>query len=224
MMQRLVEPEWLDELPAEEPHAIRSRSDLRRLNWFMNHAALVARAFASWRSPQRVLDLGCGDGAFALRLAKRTGWRPCEFVLVDRNPSISQKVRDGFAALDCPVTVLPCDVLTGLEAAGETEALFANLFLHHFDDRELARLLADIAVRCRTFVACEPRRSASALFASRLVGLLGCNAVTRHDAPASVRAGFFGPELSRLWPDAQRFSLEERPAGLFSHLFVARKL
>jgi len=54
------------------------------------------------------------------------------------------------------------------------------------------------------------------------MGLMGCNAVTRHDARVSVRAGFRDDELSRLWPSGG-WTLEERGAPPFSHLFVARR-
>jgi hypothetical protein len=73
------------------------------------------------------------------------------------------------------------------------------------------------------FVAVEPRRSARGLLFSRLLGFIGCNRVTRHDAPISVRAGFAGQELSQLWPTGRDWSLQERPAGWFSHLFVAQR-
>jgi hypothetical protein len=51
--------------------------------------------------------------------------------------------------------------------------------------------------------------------------MLGCNDVTRHDAVLSVRAGFTGSELSKLWPGGQEWEIEERPAGVFSHGFAA---
>jgi hypothetical protein len=73
------------------------------------------------------------------------------------------------------------------------------------------------------FVACEPRRSSMALAGSRLLGFIGCNDVTRHDAVVSVRAGFSDGELSDAWPAGPGWSLEERPAPPFSHLFVARR-
>jgi hypothetical protein len=62
------------------------------------------------------------------------------------------------------------------------------------------------------------------LFCSRLLWAIGCNAVTRHDAVVSVRAGFSGGELSALWPDQQNWRLTEQRAGMFSHLFIARKI
>jgi SAM-dependent methyltransferase len=223
-MERVVEPEWLDELPAQEPRAVHSRGDLRRLNWFMNHAGVLAGALRQRTAPRRVIDLGCGDGSFALRLAARAGWSGSEIVLVDRQPVISPSIRDGFAAHGNSVTVIECDVLQEFGVIPDADIMFTNLFLHHFHERELAGLLRDAAARCRVFVACEPRRGSLALFASRLVGLIGCNDVTRHDAPASVRAGFRDQELSRMWPDARQWSLHEGRAGLFSHLFIAQKL
>jgi hypothetical protein len=62
-----------------------------------------------------------------------------------------------------------------------------------------------------------------ALQASRLLGLIGCNEVTRHDAVVSVRAGFVDQELSALWPERTRWHLQEEAAGLFSHCFVAQQ-
>jgi hypothetical protein len=39
----------------------------------------------------------------------------------------------------------------------------------------------------------------------------------------SVRAGFHDEDLCRLWPAEFGWRLQERAAGLFSHLFVAQK-
>jgi hypothetical protein len=101
--------------------------------------------------------------------------------------------------------------------------MIANLFLHHFTEGQLAGLLRGAARGTRTFIAVEPRRSSCSHCFSRLLWFIGCNRVTRHDAPISVRAGFTGQELSQLWPAGQVWSLEERPAGWFSHLFIAQR-
>jgi len=102
-------------------------------------------------------------------------------------------------------------------------AIMSNLFLHHFGESQLRRLLGLQSERAGIVIACEPRRSAMALVASRLVGLLGCNAVTRHDAIASVRAGFANSDLTASWSDAANWSIQERALGSFSHGFICRR-
>ena len=103
------------------------------------------------------------------------------------------------------------------------DLLIANLFLHHFAGDALARLLVGIAARSKVFVACEPRRAATALLGSHLVGLLGCNAVTRNDAVLSVHAGFRDAELTASWPKTLSWQIDEYPAGLFTHCFLANR-
>jgi hypothetical protein len=105
----------------------------------------------------------------------------------------------------------------------KTDVVLGNLVLHHFTDAQLTLLFSEVADKANALVAVEPRRSRWPLFCARLLALIGCNAVTRHDALISVRAGFTGRELSALWPRSDEWELTERRAGLFSHLFVARR-
>ncbi len=223
-MQRVIEPEILDELPAEDPRAIHSRADLRRVNWFMNNPGTVAQVMRGMPVPKRILDLGAGDGSFALRVAQLCRWRAVEFILLDRTASLSKSDEERFRRLDCHATSLQREALAGLHESGAVDVIWANLFLHHFKHGQLKHLLTAAAQHCALFVACEPQRSSFGLLGSRLLGLLGCNAVTRHDAITSVRAGFRDNEITLHWPIQEGWSIQERPAGLFSHLFVARRL
>jgi SAM-dependent methyltransferase len=221
-MARRLEAEWLDVLPASDPRAARSRRDLARVNALMGNARIVANALRA-AAPRRIADLGAGDGRFALRVLRAVGGGG-EIVLVDREASVSDSTLHGFRALGWEPRVARADVFDWLEHGERTmlDAIFANLFLHHFEREPLARMLSAIARRASTFVACEPRRSAVALAGSRLLGFIGCNDVTRHDAVVSVRAGFRGEELAATWPRDARWRIEERARGPFSHAFVAR--
>lgn len=229
-MERLVKPELLDSLPPNDPLAVGSRKDLRRLNAWMGNARAMARAVGSLLSepPRRLVELGAGDGNFLYGVARHLHgrWPATRAVLVDRLPAVPPETHRRFAGLGWPVEAVTSDVFVWLKQprAADGELLVANLFLHHFSAAQLAELFGHAAQGARGFVAIEPRRSGWALIFSRLVGLLGCNRVTRHDAPVSVRAGFTGSELSQLWPGNGSWSLEERPVGLFSHLFAARRV
>ena len=227
-MARAVEPEWLDTLPPDDPRAVRSRADLRRVNVLMGNARIVA-GLVRGATPgplRRVAEIGAGDGTFALRVARALGANgKAEMVLVDRLPIVEPATRNSLRALGWECRAEAADVFDWLdsEPAGACDAIFANLFLHHFADDALDRLLAAIAARTRAFVACEPRRSALALAGSHGLAVLGCNDVTRHDAVASVRAGFAGRELAARWPAPEEWRIEERARGLFSHAFVATR-
>jgi hypothetical protein len=227
-MARRVEREWLDELPAADPRARRSRQDLVRVNGLMGNAGLVARELrhAFPHGPESLAEIGAGDGAFALRLVKRLppARSAATLVLLDRQPCMAPATQGALRARGWSPDAVNADVFDWLrdERTPRFDAIVANLFLHHFEADRLRELLALAARRASLFIACEPRRGAMPLLASRLLGFIGCNDVTRHDAVASVRAGFSGAELTALWPADRSCVLEEDARGAFSHLFVAR--
>jgi hypothetical protein len=230
-MERCIKPELLDELPPADPRAVRSRKDLLRVNAWMGNCGIMVRALRSTcRGPvaRPIVELGAGDGKLLLCVARRLSadWQGTSAVLLDRLKIISQETRQDFETLGWRTEFLEADALDWLEqpAAPACDAMIANLFLHHFTEAQLAVLLRAAARLTRVFIAVEPRRSERCLCFSRLLRLIGCNRVTRHDAPISIRAGFAGQELSQLWPSGQSWSLQERPAGWFSHLFIAQRM
>lgn len=221
-MQRVLEPAWLDVLPPADTRAQRSRADLRRINSLMDNARRLAHALGT--DATRIADLGAGDGDLMLQVARRLERPGVEVTLVDRAPLIDRSTLAAFEGEEWKAVVTAQDVREFLEQRGPRfDAIVANLFLHHFEREPLRRLLALAAERTFLFIACEPRRSRFALAASRMLWALGCNYVTRHDAVASVRAGFRGQELSELWPRTPGWRLAERSAWPFSHLFIAER-
>lgn len=228
-LPRLVQPEVLDGLHADDPAALRARRDLRRLHHVMGTLTMLSRALdrvVAQRTPRRILELGAGDGSLVLRLAKRHApiWPDVEITLLDRRPAVGDTTLDGFRRRGWTARVVAADVFDWLETNAEQwDLIVTTLFLHHFPAADVARLLQRVAPRTQAFVCCEPRRSAIPLVASHLVALLGAGPVTREDAVVSVHAGFVGNELSAAWPDRASWELQEYAAGLFSHCLVARR-
>lgn len=227
---RVVAPEWLDTLAPDDPRAIRSRGDLRRINRLMSSCGVLERSLDALlrdAPAARLTELGAGDGSLALRLARRLAGRfpNVAIDLLDLQPTLSQATLAGFDALRWRAQVIHEDVHDWLRhprCGDEARSIvFANLFVHHFDGPRLRVLLAGIAGHAHAFVCVEPRRSPLALWGSRLLGAVGCNDVTRHDAVVSVRAGFAGRELSACWPASAEWMLQETAAGPFGHRFVA---
>jgi hypothetical protein len=227
-LPRRVEPELLDHLGAHDPRAQRSRNELRRIHRAMATLFLLKRALdsaAPESPPHTIVELGAGDGSLMLRLAQQRAarWRDVNITLLDRLDVIAPRTLDSLRSLGWTPNAVTMDVFDWLArpAAVRPDVVFANLFIHHFANEPLTRLLAGIEQRCRIFFCCEPRRCVSALAGSHLIGLLGAGQVTRKDAVSSVHAGFRGQELSEVWPNKCEWVLQERPAGLFSHCFLA---
>jgi ubiquinone/menaquinone biosynthesis C-methylase UbiE len=232
-MNRIIEPELLDTLSLADPRAVRSRLDLRRVNAWMGHHNIMTFALQKClpgRPPGQVTDLGAGDGNFLLRVAQKiqagqasrpAGSAGTKATLLDRQNNVSTETLAAFAALGWQAETLAADVFNWPQVDGDI--VIANLFLHHFKSARLAELFRLISRRARVFIALEPRRAELPLLCSRLLWAIGCNEVTRHDAVVSVRAGFSGGELSALWPEPKHWELTERRAGLFSHLFIAKR-
>jgi hypothetical protein len=227
LMSRRLETELLDVLPAHDPAAVRSRRDLRLLNLVMLHPHIMARRIRRYavERPRKIVELGAGDGSMMLRIARRFSqrWPNVTTTLVDRQDIVRPATREALSTLHWRSEPVTQDVFDYLDGAEPADIIIANLFLHHFTPSQLTEIFRRSAELAPLFVALEPRRSTLSLVGSRTIWFLGCNHVSRHDAVASVYAGFRGHELSTLWQGEHGWRLHEGSAGLWSHCFVAQK-
>jgi len=227
-MERIVLPEQLDVLPPQDQSALRSRRDLRRLNAIMGHSRVVARVLQKNlldAKARHLVELGAGDGHFLLSVARRLQgqWPGAQATLVDQLDALDPQTRVQFQRLGWQVRAETVEAAAWLRQAPATSTVISNLFFHQFETEPLVELLRLAANASHLVIALEPRRSWLPRLAGHLLWAIGCGPVTRHDAVVSVRAGFSGRELSALWPDQKNWELTERPVGLFSHLFIARR-
>jgi Methyltransferase domain len=229
-LTRVMSPELLDELDPNDPRAMRSRRDLRRLHRAMGSLSILSAAIAKLRLralPARILELGAGDASLLLRLARaQPQWRGVALTVLDRHDVLSHDTREAYDQLGWKLTVLHTDVFDWVskQDSQHFDLCITSLFLHHFDMAALATVMAAIAAHSDAFVACEPRRNTFTWLGSRLVGLLGANAVTRSDAVKSVEAGFADQELLATWPNLHAdWWCEEYAAPPFSHCFAAAR-
>lgn len=229
-MIRTLHSELVDDLPPEHPGAIATRRDLRLLNSLMGHTGIFVRSLKRvfpQKNPSRIVEIGAGDGELLLCIARRLAdrWRDVNVALVDLQDLLSSGTKADFAAIQWGVRSVKGDVFDWITdtATEKTDVVLGNLILHHFSDEQLSSLFSAIAKKSDALIAVEPRRGALPLFFARSLSFIGCSPVTCHDAPVSVQAGFNGRELSNLWPHDGQWELLERRAGLFSHLFVARR-
>ena len=184
---RRVEPELLETYPADHPDAVRGRADLRLINAVMgNHRWITSRLRRLCQPGWRVTEIGAGDGALSLRLARHGVCAPADLHGFDLAPR----------PVDWPAEAdwTQGDLLH--EPLPESEVLVANLFLHHLQDDALVELGRRLPARARVLIAVEPaRRRMHACNGDLLCRVARLHPITRHDLPVSVRAGFRSGEL-----------------------------
>src|SRR5438874_10669062 len=103
-MLRACQPELLDHLPPDNPGAIGSRRDLRRLNAWMGNARFMADALKTFlpnSSQPKILEIGAGDGTFFLKVAERlqTILSTPTTILLDRQNLLTAATRTQFQQL-----------------------------------------------------------------------------------------------------------------------------
>ena len=183
-MYRTIVPEILDSLDATDPEAVRSQRDLRRLDLLLGGSRWIVRKLGRRDvNPElRICELGAGEGRLCERLARafpRT--RVTGLDLQPRPASLLESVAwvrgDFFEA----------------PALREADVVVGSLILHHFHEEDLRRLGAGFS-SARTLVFSEPWRDQGVLSRAALA-LPFVGKVTKHDMPASIRAGFRPGEM-----------------------------
>ncbi len=185
LASRVVRPEILDSLEPCDPGAVRSRRDLRRLDGFLGGSRWIVRSVRKHPAAALlgIVELGAGDGRLCSALAAKTGGgRITGLDLAPPPTGLDRGVhwRSGDFFQTLPGT-------TGGIAIG-------NLILHHFDPPAL-RALGEMLRPFRGLIFSEPLRHPCPLLLSRFASPF-VSAVTRHDMPASIRAGFVPGELA----------------------------
>jgi len=185
-MNRILEAELLDHLDPADPGAVRSRLDLRLLDLFLGNSRWILRSLGRFRDrPYPMVELGAGEGLLCRKIHEA---RPqSEITGLDRI------ARPG----DLPPSIawVSGDFLETLPTV-EAEVCYGSLILHHLDAAVL-RLLGWEFRRFSLVLFSEPYRSMVPL---RMAGLASpfVGKITRHDMPASIRAGFRKGELAGL--------------------------
>jgi ubiquinone/menaquinone biosynthesis C-methylase UbiE len=176
------------------------RPALRFLAW-IHDVSGAGRLLAREVPPGRVLDVACGD-AHALRGLVRAG-RARDAVGIDRSGGTL-----AVAATRRPAVRLVRGEASRLPFGGEVfDAAYCHLFLHHLDDAEAVRVLAEMARVARRVVVVDLGRRRRLHILVRLLTTLVPNRLVRHDGPASVRQAYTAEEALAL---ARRLGLPAR--------------
>jgi hypothetical protein len=180
---RKLTPELLDHLPHDDPGALRSRRDLRRINRFMGNERWIASVIP--KETQSITEIGAGDGYLLSRLAREHPH--ADITAYDLAPRP--------AHLPAAVNWIQADLFTQ-PSPPPGGVLIANLFLHHFTDSQLSELGKWMST-FDTIITNEPLRATLPLLMGKLASPF-IHAITRHDMRVSIEAGFLTGELAGL--------------------------
>jgi hypothetical protein len=138
---------------------------------------------------------------------------------------VNDETRAAFSAVNWKLEILEADAAEYFRnlKGPSSDAIIANLFLHHLQDEQLKELFEHVTRATSLFIACEPRRSKLALRFSHFLWVIGRNDATTLDTSTSVWAGFRNRELPALWPAGTDWELGERFAWPFMQCFTARR-
>ncbi len=184
MHERVVIPELLDHLPADDPEAARSRRDLRRINCLMGNERWIRNMVRKFpeAAGRGVVEIGAGDGALCGRLALDFPDAPVSAYDLAPPPLAAGRV------------VWHQGDLFEMPPPPPGGVLVANLFLHHFEAPALT-VLGNWMAGFEVLVFNEPDRARLPHGLGRVLHPF-INRVTRHDMHVSIDAGFQHGELT----------------------------
>jgi Methylase involved in ubiquinone/menaquinone biosynthesis len=203
--QRVYIEELLDLGEGTDEDVARNLADLRRINRFLGGRRVVLEALTRLVADAglhelSLLDVGTGSADIPGAVADWCRSRGIvgnvtALDLSERNLRIA-RARLG---INEGVQLVRGDSLSLPFADRSVDVVTASLFLHHFEDADVVRLLADFArVARRAVIVNDLIRNLVPYWFARLTGpLLATSYLTRYDGPASVLRGFTAREMAR---------------------------
>jgi ubiquinone/menaquinone biosynthesis C-methylase UbiE len=206
-------------------------SELRRINrWLGDERALRRSLIAEWRRTKpfefSALDVGAGSGELlreAARAAQEMKAR-ARFVGVELNARAAQSIAEESRAFD-EISALRGDAFRLPFGDASFDYVFCSLFLHHFREHEIIKLLREFArVARRKIFIIDLRRSAVAYFLyTTLARILLHNRLVREDGALSIRRSFRADELRDLARQAELKEINVRPSFPFRLILEAKR-
>ena len=190
----------MDDLSIQDERIDSALEELAVINtWLGGHS--VSRAGVRMilkRIPERdgvsVLDVGAGGSDFAKAVSPlRTGIRVTALDLNERACAYASRIYPDVRTVRGSVLDMPF-------AKNSFDIVHASLFLHHFKDPELRRIVPELYALSRYgMVINDLRRSTPALAGiSILTRIFSHSAMVKNDAPLSVRRAFDRDDIERI--------------------------
>lgn len=206
LSRRAPGPELMDADDLDYPEFDACLRDLAKVNGW----SLAYRATLTWfarlveRSHPakafRILDVGCGHGDMARRIARWARRRsvPVEIVGIDRNP-FAKRSAEARTPADLPIRYVTTDLFEYWPDE-PVDVVISSLFTHHLTDGEVVDFLVwmDQTARFGWFINDLRRHWLPYVFLRVAFPLLRLDHIVVHDGPVSVSRSFVRDDWKRL--------------------------
>ncbi|MBX2827342.1 MAG: methyltransferase domain-containing protein [Flavobacteriaceae bacterium] len=198
----------MDDMNFQGPEMHALLEDLARVNSWLGGIEITVTGIQKLLQQKRkageqltIVDVGCGDGEI---LRQCSQWAAKQGISVhcigvDANPfilNIAEQRSSSFSNIEFK----KIDVLSNIDSMPEFDIALCTLFLHHFDEGNIVRLLGDLQSKAKVgIVINDLQRSAWAFGLFKIFSSLFLKTRTaRHDGLVSVARGFKKKELQQL--------------------------
>lgn len=201
---RVYIEELLDLGEGTDADVARNLADLRRINRFLGGRRVVVEALDSLITGAglrrlSLLDVGTGSADIPGAVAAwcRDRHLAADITALDLSER-NLRIARSRLGIDQDVRLVRGDSLALPFADRSVDVVTASLFLHHFEDADVVRLLGEFArVARRAVIVNDLIRNLVPYWFARLTGpLLATSYLTRYDGPASVLRGFTVREMA----------------------------
>lgn len=221
-MKRVVIPELLDRDAGTQEEIAGTLADLRRVNrWFggiSTTASLIEQVARETGAHElSLLDVGGADGDVANQTAQRLARRGVQMrlVVLDRAWSHLRKDEAGTSAPHALERVVG-DALALPFSDNSFDLVGSSLFVHHLEPPQAVAFFREALRVSRVAVLVNDLRRSAVHLGLVYAGFpIYRSRLTRHDAPASVRAAYTMEELRQLLQNAGAANVSASKQYLF---------
>lgn len=203
--QRL--PELMDQADLETAQHRQALKGLSRINWWSLTDIALWQALDKFqptatKTPLRILDVACGGGDVAIRLARRARLQSCK---VEVRGIDSSAAATDYASEKARIAGLKTVSFQTLNVFEERlpegyDVIISTLFLHHLEPPRAIDLLQRMASAARRAILIDDLRPTLLGYAMAWCACrtLSRSAIVHNDGPISVRAAYTPEEAIEL--------------------------
>ncbi|MFD2552413.1 methyltransferase domain-containing protein [Bizionia sediminis] len=200
---RTNDAEIMDDFSIEGPILHDTLNTLANINKWLGGNAVTLNALKSLLAnypknrPLTIIDLGCGGGDILRRIAKYGQKEGYTFQLigVDANKEAvvyAQQLSEAYPN----ISYVACNILSEQFDALEYDIVLATLFLHHFENEQITKLLTKLTQKAKLgIIINDLHRHAWAYYLFKIVCIPIKNQMIIDDGLTSILRGFKRKEL-----------------------------